>query len=74
MGRLKQLVILGLVPLLLAGCTGGAGGGASGVGAVKTSGPTGTITDPTRTNGYTFKCSTPPSVTDWAAELNAVQP
>lgn len=68
MGWAKQLVIFGLVPLLLAGCAGHGGSG------VRTTGSTGTIYDPARTNGYSFKCSTPPSVNDWASELNAVQP
>jgi hypothetical protein len=65
MKRAAQLFVLCLMPLLLAGCAGGRGN----------SGPTGTIDRPTlNPNSYSFKCSTPPSVNDWSAELNAIQP
>lgn len=57
-----QLLVFCVGSVLLAGCAGGKGG------------PTGTLPTQANANGYSFKCSTPPSVNDWSAELAAVQP
>lgn len=58
---LTKTIVPGLALAVLAGCAGG--------------GATGTQIGPTSSDkGYTFKCGAVPSVNDWSAELNLVQP
>lgn len=42
--------------------------------AAAAAGPTGTSPDASAGSGYSFTCGSAPSVADWAAELDAIQP